>query len=123
VEILVTQEWIDRANRAGACSVPRVGTPVSALSQYQLIWCEGHQVVTTEEQHRLNITVPLWVLSGYGGGFGDGYGYGYGYGYGEGYGYGDWYGYGDGYVDGSGSGYGDGDGSGSGYGDVDIVTT
>ena len=80
MELIVTQEFIDRAKANNACSVPMVGTPVSELTQSQLAWCEEHEIVSSDELAALGVTVPLWCLSGTGdgGGTGDGYGDGYG---------------------------------------------
>ncbi len=118
----VTRDIVIRCILFGACKIPKVGDLFNAYSFSELVWAERIFSPTELKAFR----VPLWVLSGYGSGYGygDGSGYGYGsgsgYGYGSGsgygYGYGSGYGYGYGYGDGYGSGYGYGDGSGSGYG-------
>ena len=109
---VVTEEFARRAEAAGACRVPKVGTPVRKLSQDQLIWFEDSGLLLDGEK----ASVPIWCLSGYGDGYGCGSGCGYGYGYGCGSGYGDGSGYGSGYGSGDGSGYGSGYGSGDGSG-------
>ena len=63
------------------------------------------------------VSLPEWVLSGYGSSYGDGYSSGSSYGDGYSSGYGDGYGYGSGDSSGYGSSYGDSSGYGSSYGD------
>lgn len=104
-DLKIKPEWVERAKAAKACSVPPPGTPVSSLSQSQLVWAEDNQILSQADLEAAGITVPLWCLSGSGYGYGSGYGSGYGYGYGDGSG------------DGSGDGYGSGSGDGDGYGE------
>ena len=104
MEAVVSRELAIKVVLHGACRIPEVGKSFSEFSTSDLIWAEDKKIAA----------IPLWVLSGYGDGYGDGSGYGYGYG--DGSGYGDGYGYGSGYGDGYGSGAGSGDGSGSGSG-------
>ena len=70
---VMTKELVLRTVLFGACRdrIPDVGTPISRLSQSDLIW--GERILTKKE--RASLVIPVWCS-------GDGYGYGSGYGYG-----------------------------------------
>jgi len=90
MELMVTKEIAARAKARGACKVPKVGTPLSALTFEQLMWADTQRLLTPEELSLFPIpenvifgTLPIWAFSGSGYGYGDGSGYGYGYGFGK----------------------------------------
>jgi hypothetical protein len=114
VAILITQQHIDMARKAGACSVKyKVGQPITDVSASDLKWMQEKFPAESESlavalAHDMKFEVRGKIaLAIFGYGDGDGYGDGYG----EDYGYGD----------GEGDGYGYGDGDGYGYG-ADLVT-
>jgi hypothetical protein len=91
--MIITKELAIKAYLHGACRLPKIGGRVSDLSTSDLVWCEEKKFVTPLDKKRMGVTLPVWVLSGYGYGYGSGYGDGYG----DGSGYGSGYGSGDGF--------------------------